>query len=159
MSRSKGPCAGLTEIGEYIDERRQELGIETTKQLAKMAGMSVSALHRIRHEGTSIQRKTAECLAEVLKCETWELLALTPERPAPMRRRPGVPEQFRKSMTICWGCQNAVPDEVRGCRWSRYLEPVDGWTAVESSTVRYDGGCRRVIRSALVIECPEFIPD
>lgn len=47
--------------------------------------------------------------------------------------------------TICWGCENAVPDleGTRGCPWSREQKPVEGWMAEQ------DGGYT-------VKECPLY---
>lgn len=50
------------------------------------------------------------------------------------------------TQTLCWDCQNAVPNKegTRGCSWSRNLVPVDGIITNEKGKITY---------------CPEFIPD
>lgn len=137
----------LTALGKLIENRMDELGISNISDLARIAGISKSSIVRMRNEEHAINSRTVRLLAEALRCEEAEIQAL-------------VPEPKWKSRTICWKCQNAVPDKHgRGCNWSRNLEPVDGWKAMETSVIRYDGGVRREIMSALVVECPEFIPD
>ena len=52
---------------------------------------------------------------------------------------------------ICWTCQNAVPEDGRGCSWSREdHEPIPGWTVIPSRHT--PGGMR-------VMECPEYVED
>lgn len=55
--------------------------------------------------------------------------------------------------TLCWDCKNAA---TSGCRWSKDLKPVEGWTAVKTDK-RLSKGLR--MSSFLVIECPEFERD
>ena len=59
--------------------------------------------------------------------------------------------------TLCWDCQNAVPDleGKRGCNWSRHHKPVEGWDAVRQihATVAYS------YVSYEVIKCPQFLAD
>ena len=53
-------------------------------------------------------------------------------------------EKSRKSVndeTLCWTCQNSVPDKEHGCLWSMKLEPVPGWTIhkyINSSNLGYE---------------------
>lgn len=55
--------------------------------------------------------------------------------------------------TLCWYCQNAVPDAYgNGCSWSRKLHPVDGWRATER-TLMYD---YKPKVSYIVHWCPEY---
>ena len=156
MSKKK-----LSEVGLFMDARMKELGIRQIKDLAQMTGISASGLSRMRNDNISIQEGNIKKLAKALQCDEWDIRVLTPERRPPNRRREGIPQEHKKTMTICWGCRNAVPDAEgkRGCSWSRKLEPVEGWQAVESTVVRYDGGHRREIMSALVLECPQYKPD
>lgn len=151
----------LTAVGKFIEERMAIVGIGSMKELSRRSGVSKSGLSRMRHAEQSIQRKTIERLAAALKCDTADIEILTPEPKQMPRKRLGIDPQFQKAKTICWGCQHAVPDpkRKRGCSWSEQLEPVKGWTAIETKNVRFDGGQRRVITSALVVECPKFIPD
>ena len=34
--------------------------------------------------------------------------------------------------TLCWTCKHAVPNEVCGCSWSMFGEPVEGWQATKT---------------------------
>lgn len=156
MSKKK-----LSEVGLFMDARMKELGIRQIKDLAQMTGISASGLSRMRNDNISIQEGNIKKLAKALQCDEWDIRVLTPERRPPNRRRERIPQEHKKTMTICWECRNAVPDEEgkRGCSWSRKLEPVEGWQAVESTVVRYDGGHKREIMSALVLECPQFKAD
>lgn len=63
---------------------------------------------------------------------------------------------FKKQpLTKCWTCQNAVPNEDRGCSWSRYGEPVEGWTA-EANELISNGEHKDTF---LVLDCPCYIKD
>lgn len=43
-----------------------------------------------------------------------------------------------KIPTLCWFCQNAVPDnDGHGCEWSRHGNPVDGWDVMPSRLRNY----------------------
>ena len=68
-----------------------------------------------------------------------------------MGAKEGNTNGFPKSGSLCWECQNAVPDRIRGCNWSRHLKPVEGWTAVTTDRNNQQSKC--------VIDCPEFVPD
>lgn len=61
----------------------------------------------------------------------------------------------RQPKTKCWTCQNAVPNAEHGCNWSRYGEPVEGWTAqyneILSNEAYKDTYC--------VLACPEYVRD
>ncbi len=59
--------------------------------------------------------------------------------------------------TLCWHCQNAVPDAdgERGCSWSREGKPVAGWEA----EIRPLNLSKEQIISYCVRSCPEFFPD
>lgn len=63
--------------------------------------------------------------------------------------------------SICWTCQNAVPEVKRGkqygCSWSRCLEPVEGWEAIPVMKATADGALKA--GTYRVKECPEYIPD
>lgn len=67
----------------------------------------------------------------------------------------------KRLSTLCWNCRNACG----GCSWSRYKvwQPVPGWTAIETEfggQKKINGKVRRVpIKSYIVLDCPEFIPD
>lgn len=68
--------------------------------------------------------------------------------------------------TLCENCQNAVPnaDSSRGCNWSMYFKPVEGWNAVPTiiRQGQYDSfGTKKMktTHSFHVIDCPEFIHD
>lgn len=67
----------------------------------------------------------------------------------------------KRPETLCWSCRNACGR----CSWSRYKvwQPVPGWTAIRTEiggqkTIK--GKVRRVpIKSYIVLDCPEFVPD
>ena len=63
-----------------------------------------------------------------------------------------------KAQSLCWSCQNAVPsaDGRRGCEWSIFKRPVEGWTAQESWQTGIHGGR---LRSYKVISCPKYKED
>lgn len=71
-----------------------------------------------------------------------------------------VPEKERdepknaETGTLCWRCENAVPDPERGtgCPWSISGKPVDGWDAVR--TFKSGAGDCYYVRA-----CPGFEPD
>ena len=66
---------------------------------------------------------------------------------------------YKTSDSLCWDCQNAVPNkEGRGCSWSRYLRPVEGWKAKTRVISSMGNGVRPYV-SYNVRECPEFIWD
>lgn len=149
----------LTALGKLIEEKMAEVGISSISDLSKRSGVSKSSIVRMRNGEHALNDKTIRLLAETLKCDEVEIRALVPE-PKWKPRRTNLDPNLQTSRTICWKCQNAVPDKHgRGCSWSRNLEPVEGWKALETSVIRWDGGVRREIMSALVVECPEFIPD
>ena len=57
--------------------------------------------------------------------------------------------------TLCWRCKNSVPDVYgrRGCNWSRYKLPVEGWTAKETRLRTLPD---TYVTSYHVYSCPEF---
>ena len=57
--------------------------------------------------------------------------------------------------TLCFDCQNAVPNKTRGCEWSRYGQPVPGWTA-HPTLIRTHDSCPN---SFCVVKCPKYDPD
>ena len=58
---------------------------------------------------------------------------------------------FEMNNTLCWACENAVPNENgNGCSWSECFIPVEGWNAKE--TVVGDD-----VPSFYVYDCPEFV--
>lgn len=64
-----------------------------------------------------------------------------------------------KVPTLCWFCQNAVPDkDGHGCNWSRRSIPVDGWRA-QKSRVHSQSTDMGSVESYHVEECPEFLED
>ena len=57
-----------------------------------------------------------------------------------------------KPESLCWDCANAVPTETLGCTWSRFLEPISGWDADDTSGLfRYSGSAYHVN------SCPLFV--
>lgn len=55
--------------------------------------------------------------------------------------------------TLCWNCKHAVPNEVYGCSWSMFGEPVEGWQATKT-TIKEKG--EKAIESYCVCKCPRF---
>lgn len=47
-------------------------------------------------------------------------------------------EKVNSQGTLCWCCKHAVPskDGTIGCNWSKHLEPVEGWEAIENTHSR-----------------------
>lgn len=70
-------------------------------------------------------------------------------------------ERGGKIPTLCWFCQNAVPDnDGHGCEWSRHGTPVDGWDVIPSRILAKDSrGGSAETKSYHVRECPEFVED
>lgn len=54
---------------------------------------------------------------------------------------------------LCWECKNAVPNALKGngCSWSRRLQPVEGWEAIEQNPSGAQSPGYRVVN------CPEFV--
>ena len=52
------------------------------------------------------------------------------------------------NQTLCWDCKWATG----GCRWSDYLKPVKGWTAITRNTKEHSV-------NYIVQDCPQFIRD
>ena len=61
----------------------------------------------------------------------------------------------KRSDTLCWECKNACG----GCSWSHNLEPVEGWTVVETGPAEWMTSVQKMVPSVTVKECPEFIRD
>ena len=76
-------------VGKFIDQRMEELGIPSVKQLAKMTGLSFSGLSKIRNTEMAMKSNTVEALAKALKCDYWEIKDLTPDEAPPPRQRKG----------------------------------------------------------------------
>lgn len=137
-----------TPLGDFIRERMDELGIKAQNDLAELSGLSITTLSVMMYKKTFLKDDTVEKLSHALQCEPWEIRA----RSLPKRTRRYEGLRCDPSATLCWRCQNAVPDRKgHGCSWSRSFVPVKGWTV----TVRD----KRQDRSYTVLECPEFVPD
>lgn len=63
---------------------------------------------------------------------------------------------YEDSSVLCWYCENCVPNQegTRGCSWSRFLKPVEGWTVKQVRHKMPNGTIEEVVR---VVDCPEFI--
>lgn len=68
-----------------------------------------------------------------------------------------MPNYGQKGEQLCWTCIHAVPtlDGARGCSWSRYFEPVPGWTA--KAVRRVD--CGTAIQTYRIHKCPEYVKE
>ena len=72
-------------------------------------------------------------------------------------------DKFKKKHTLCWDCANSNPNPEtgKGCKWSVYNKPVDGWEATETVIIsrpdRTAGESR--MPSFIVVGCPEFDRD
>ena len=67
-----------------------------------------------------------------------------------------------KKDTICWMCANAVPNNKgRGCNWSCYGKPVEGWTAVNTvvAGMRLPDNTFEQLPTYRVDKCPQFDSD
>lgn len=63
--------------------------------------------------------------------------------------------------SLCWTCQNAVPNKENGCSWSINFKPVKGWDAIRQD-VMHNGGKERWTRpleSYKVRKCPCYKED
>jgi len=62
-----------------------------------------------------------------------------------------------KTPSLCWFCYNSYPTfhSERGCSWSRYFKPVEGWEA--EAVANSNPG--NVGISYRVIKCPEYVAD
>lgn len=69
----------------------------------------------------------------------------------------------KKKDTICFDCENAVPNNEtgKGCSWSRCFKPVEGWTAEKTVIVNRDRSDEKTYTtdSFAVYECPKFVSD
>lgn len=61
----------------------------------------------------------------------------------------------RQPRTKCWTCRNAVPNGDYGCNWSRFGEPVEGWTAQANELIS-NGAYKDTY---CVTACPEYVRD
>ena len=62
-----------------------------------------------------------------------------------------------RTETLCWTCMNAVPNEIRGCNWSRFAMPVAGWNAKrETIKICRTGRKPRTYEAFHVKKCPEY---
>lgn len=72
-------------------------------------------------------------------------------------------QDARFKPTLCWRCQNAVPDGTHGCPWSEKEKPVPGWNAEQNNLLQqyYWRGktASHYVTSYRVIDCPLFVPD
>lgn len=56
--------------------------------------------------------------------------------------------------TLCAWCSNSVPNRAgRGCSWSRFFEPVEGWIA---TVVHRPPTFAKSSDTFCVHECPQF---
>lgn len=69
-----------------------------------------------------------------------------------------------KNFTKCWKCRHAVPKTIidlrtgeqkyiRGCPWSIYRRPVDGWVAEKSELMSAKG---KPLTTYYVESCPMY---
>ena len=63
----------------------------------------------------------------------------------------------RKPETRCWSCVRSMPTPGVGCRWARYLKPVIGWVALETTYKGYYG--KPDTNSFMVLQCPLYIKE
>lgn len=161
--------------GLRISEAAARLGRTTkaTSARAKRLGVRVQNYRNWSEEEEAELRRLAEA-GETVKTaagmlgRTENAVRQTACRLGVRFRRPTREEQERDknrereektspaaaSGTLCWRCENAVPDPVRGkgCPWSKRGTPVDGWDAIRTSKA-VDG------ESFFVRACPGFEPD
>lgn len=70
------------------------------------------------------------------------------------RKRMGDSGAVSEKHTLCWTCRNAVPGKDRGCEWSRYFQPVPGWTAVKQAYKSKPSDSTYHVQA-----CPEYWED
>ena len=61
-----------------------------------------------------------------------------------------------KTDTLCWGCGNAVPNEIDGCEWSRDGEDVPGWKVEKYLR---SGNGSPLYEAIHVVSCPKYKPS
>lgn len=64
--------------------------------------------------------------------------------------------QHQTGETLCWCCKHAIPDKegTKGCEWSIYKQPVDGWKVSQVKWYRNDDG--KSCYTYRVDDCPKF---
>lgn len=62
----------------------------------------------------------------------------------------GMEKKRNEKGQICWRCKNATG----GCSWSRFLQPVDGWTAIPTTIKNTAEG--DTYNSFKILYCPLF---
>lgn len=124
-----------------IETLMHNAGIKNYKQLSDISGVSTSTIHTLTKKNRPVGKTAARKIAAALNCDISEIKHT--ERTKQQRK----PQED----TICWKCANATPDNIHGCKWSRYGVPVDGWTAIKTVRNQYE--------SYRVIRCPEFEED
>lgn len=128
-------------------------GISTFRELAALSEVSASTIYGAISMDRRLSEWTARRLAKALGVTAEEVdpcyysgYKCREQSEEEKRRRKRLAAKAR-GKTICWTCQNAVPDAKHGCSWSERFEPVKYWRADVT-----DNGFR--VRS-----CPEYVPD
>lgn len=49
----------------------------------------------------------------------------------------------------CWTCKNCI----NGCSWALFLKPVEGWNAIPTTILGYNGN---KLPSYKILYCPEY---
>lgn len=126
-------------------------GIKTYYELADLCGFKHWYIYKICERAGKIHRKdVAEKLADVLEIPLDVIYEQPLKERAILQKEP---EDFEVSDQLCWWCVNSVPEHGRGCSWSKWLVPVEGWTAERSLKTTLPYETWRVIR------CPEFVRE
>lgn len=126
----------------WSDEEESEL-----RNLAE-AGENVRSAARLLGRTENAVRQKACEMGVRFRRPTWA------EQERKKQEREEKPSPAAATGTLCWRCENAVPDPYRGkgCPWSKSGTPVDGWDAIRTSKA-VDG------ESYFVRACPCFEPD
>ena len=123
-------------IADALREAMAERGLSISR-LAVLTGISWESIRTILLGARRPQRPTILRLVQVM-----------PELDPYLEDAPDT--RYGRTQ-LCWSCRKAVG----GCSWSRYFEPVPGWTARPTLVDVSNGG----VESFEITACPEFEED
>ena len=121
-------------LGEMVKALMDERGMDV-KRLAEVSGVPFGTITNLLWRGnTTVREKTAQKLAAALGVDTEVFRQFCTKPPIPQKDQ------------LCWTCKNALPRGKYGCNWSRWLKPVDGWTATPTKRGYYITACPQYIK-------------
>ena len=127
-------------LKEVLKDYRQAHGL-TKRQMAELIGAKANSYYEWEYGACHPKsEEIRQAITEMTGFKKW----------ANQKRKCEAVTQVSKGINICIDCINAVPtkDDKYGCKWSRELKPVKGWTAVKtklSNTWTWH-----------ITQCPEF---